>query len=231
MEDKLKKIRKKRKPSHFRFLVAALVFLIGTIVLVGLFFVLVLIESVGRYFYIPILTIVLIDIICGLFIANSQSQVDFKVSWLTILLCLPLIGAILYLLYAQKITTKGKRALRRNVINKKIKEGRIDSTKILEELKEEELLRILKEPKNALIKQYQKLFSYDNIELKIDDEAVKSIVKKTMEEHTGARGLRALFERVMLDEMYDMPSNDKEKKVFELNKDYVCSRLGITEEK
>ena len=135
MEDKLKKIQKKRKPSHFRFIVAALVFLIGTIVLVGLFFVLILIESIGRYFYIPILTIILIDIICGLFIANSQSQVDFKVSWLAILLCLPLIGAILYLLYAQKITTKGKRALRRNVINKKIKEGRTDSTEILNELK------------------------------------------------------------------------------------------------
>ena len=108
--------------------------------------------------------------------------------------------------------------------------GRLPVIATLEELKEEELLKILKEPKNALIKQYQKLFSYDNIELKIDDEALKSIVKKTMEEHTGARGLRALFERVMLDAMYDMPSDDKEKKVFELNKDYVCSKLSITEE-
>ena len=108
--------------------------------------------------------------------------------------------------------------------------GRLPVIATLEELKEEELLKILKEPKNALIKQYQKLFSYDNIELKIDDEALKSIVKKTMEEHTGARGLRALFERVMLDAMYDMPSDDKEKKVIELNKDYVCSTHSITAE-
>ena len=51
-----------------------------------------------------------------------------------------------------------------------------------------------------------------------------------MEEHTGARGLRALFERVMLDAMYDMPTDDKEKQVFELNKEYVDSKLGITAE-
>ena len=109
--------------------------------------------------------------------------------------------------------------------------GRLPVIATLEELKEEEeLLQILKEPKNALTKQYQKLFSYDNIELKIDDEALKVIVKKTMEEHTGARGLRALFERVMLDAMYDMPTDDKEKKVFELDKEYVESRLGTVNE-
>lgn len=105
--------------------------------------------------------------------------------------------------------------------------GRLPVIATLEELKEEELLQILREPKNALTKQYKKLFSYDNIELKIDDDALKAIVKKTMEEHTGARGLRALFERVMLDAMYEMPNNDgKENQIFELNKEYVENKLG-----
>ena len=102
--------------------------------------------------------------------------------------------------------------------------GRLPVIATLEELKEDELLRILKEPKNSLTKQYKKLFEYDNINLNIDDAVLKIIVKKAMEEKTGARGLRALFERVMLDAMYDLPSSDKENsesKNFELTEEYV----------
>ena len=102
--------------------------------------------------------------------------------------------------------------------------GRLPVIATLEELKEDELLRILKEPKNSLTKQYKKLFEYDNINLNIEDSVLKIIVKKAMEEKTGARGLRALFERVMLDAMYDLPSSDKENsesKNFELTEEYV----------
>ena len=97
--------------------------------------------------------------------------------------------------------------------------GRLPVIATLEELKEDELLRILKEPKNSLTKQYKKLFEYDNIKLNIEDSVLKIIVKKAMEERTGARGLRALFERVMLDAMYDLPSS--ENKNFELTEEYV----------
>lgn len=106
--------------------------------------------------------------------------------------------------------------------------GRLPVIATLEELKEEELLKILKEPKNSLIKQYKKLFEYDGIELDVTDEALKIIVKDALEEHTGARGLRALFERVMLDDMYNMPSN-KGIKHFKIDKEYVKDKLRTIE--
>lgn len=102
--------------------------------------------------------------------------------------------------------------------------GRLPVVATLQELKEEDLIRILKEPKNSLIKQYKKLFEYDNVDLSFDDEALKVIVKKAMEEHTGARGLRALFEKVMLDSMYDLPSD---KKSIKIKKEYVEEKLNI----
>ena len=102
--------------------------------------------------------------------------------------------------------------------------GRLPVVATLQELKEDDLIRILKEPKNSLIKQYKKLFEYDNVDLSFDDEALKVIVKKAMEEHTGARGLRALFEKVMLDSMYDLPSD---KKSIKIKKEYVEEKLNI----
>ena len=105
--------------------------------------------------------------------------------------------------------------------------GRLPVVATLEELKEDALLQILTEPKNALVKQYKKLFNYDNIELNCDIDALKLIVKQTIEEHTGARGLRALFERVMLDAMYDLPDNKNKKKEFNLTEEYVKNKLNI----
>ena len=102
--------------------------------------------------------------------------------------------------------------------------GRLPVVATLQELKEDDLIRILKEPKNSLIKQYKKLFEYDNVDLSFDDDALKVIVKKAMEEHTGARGLRALFEKVMLDSMYDLPSD---KKSIKIKKEYVEDKLNI----
>ena len=77
----------------------------------------------------------------------------------------------------------------------------------LEEPTEESLIRILIEPKNALIKQYQKLFALDNTHLTFTDEALRLIAKVTLEQKSGARGLRAVLEKVMLDLMYECPSD------------------------
>lgn len=86
--------------------------------------------------------------------------------------------------------------------------GRVPMTVSLEELDEKAMIRILKEPKNALVKQYQKLFEMDGVELKFEDEALEAVAKKAIERKTGARGLRAILEGTMLDLMYRVPSDD-----------------------
>ena len=87
--------------------------------------------------------------------------------------------------------------------------GRVPVTVTLNQLKEEDLVRILKEPKNAIIKQYKKLFELDEVDLEFTDEAVEAIAKKSFERKTGARGLRAIMEESMMDIMYEVPSNDR----------------------
>ncbi len=84
--------------------------------------------------------------------------------------------------------------------------GRVPIITMFEELDEESLLQILTEPKNALIKQYKKLLSYDGIELEFTKDALKEIIKKSKDRKIGARGLRAILEEVMLDIMYEAPS-------------------------
>jgi len=84
--------------------------------------------------------------------------------------------------------------------------GRIPVIATLDELREEALIRILKEPKNALTKQYQQLLSFDNVKLKFTDEACAAIAREALKRKTGARGLRAIIENVMLDIMYEIPS-------------------------
>ena len=86
--------------------------------------------------------------------------------------------------------------------------GRLPVIVTLDELTEDALIRIMNEPKNALIKQYQKLFELDGVDLEIEDDAVKAIADKTLERHTGARGLRSIFEKSMNDIMFDIPSRD-----------------------
>jgi len=90
--------------------------------------------------------------------------------------------------------------------------GRLPVIVSLESLDEEALVRIMKEPKNALIKQYKKLFDLDHVELEIEDEAIAAIAKKAIERKTGARGLRSIFEKAMMDIMFDIPSRDDVKK-------------------
>jgi ATP-dependent Clp protease ATP-binding subunit ClpX len=84
--------------------------------------------------------------------------------------------------------------------------GRIPIVATLSELSLEALVRILTEPKNALIKQYKKLFELEGVELKFTDEALLAVAKQALKRKSGARGLRAILESVMLDIMYDIPS-------------------------
>lgn len=90
--------------------------------------------------------------------------------------------------------------------------GRLPVMVALEELSEDALIRIITEPKNALLKQYRKLFRLDNVELEIEPEAIKAVARKAIERKTGARGLRSILEAVMTDIMYDIPSRDDVKK-------------------
>ena len=86
--------------------------------------------------------------------------------------------------------------------------GRVPVTASLDMLDEEALVRILKEPKSSLVKQYVKLFEMDGVELEFEPEALQAIAAKAMERKTGARGLRAIMEDVVMDLMYEIPSDE-----------------------
>jgi ATP-dependent Clp protease ATP-binding subunit ClpX len=91
--------------------------------------------------------------------------------------------------------------------------GRLPVVATLEELDEEALVRILVEPKNALTKQYQRLFEMENVELELREDALRAIAQRAMKRKTGARGLRTIIENVLLDTMYDLPSMKNATKV------------------
>ena len=86
--------------------------------------------------------------------------------------------------------------------------GRVPIHVSLEGLDRDALIRILKQPKNALVKQYQTLFELDNVKLSFEDEALEAIADKAIEQNTGARGLRSIMEKIMMDVMYRIPSDD-----------------------
>lgn len=86
--------------------------------------------------------------------------------------------------------------------------GRVPITVTLEGLDKNALVRILKEPKNAIIKQYKKLFEFDEVKLDVEEDAVEEIARLAYERKTGARGLRSIMEKVMMDVMYEIPSDD-----------------------
>ena len=86
--------------------------------------------------------------------------------------------------------------------------GRLPSIVTLEELSREALVQIITEPKNALLKQYKKLFAMDNVELEVEEDAIERIAEKAIERKTGARGLRGILEHVMTDIMYEIPSRE-----------------------
>ena len=86
--------------------------------------------------------------------------------------------------------------------------GRLPILFSLDALSEDMLVQILKEPKNAIIKQYQKLLAMDEVKLEFEDGALHAIARKALERHTGARALRAILEEYMLDIMYEIPKDD-----------------------
>jgi ATP-dependent Clp protease ATP-binding subunit ClpX len=86
--------------------------------------------------------------------------------------------------------------------------GRVPIRVALEGLDKQSLVEILTQPKNALVKQYQKLFRYDGVGLKFDDEAVDAIADEAYTQKTGARGLRTIMEKAMMDVMFTIPSDD-----------------------
>jgi ATP-dependent Clp protease ATP-binding subunit ClpX len=91
--------------------------------------------------------------------------------------------------------------------------GRLPVVVVLDALDENTLVRILTEPRNALAKQYRKMFELDGVELEIPNEALVAVARKAMTLNTGARGLRSIMEKIMLDIMYDIPSRQDVKKV------------------
>jgi ATP-dependent Clp protease ATP-binding subunit ClpX len=86
--------------------------------------------------------------------------------------------------------------------------GRLPVTATLGELDKEALVDILTQPKNALIKQYQKLFEFEGVHLRFTEGAMRAVARKAMKQKSGARGLRAILESAMLDLMYELPSRD-----------------------
>ncbi|MCG6121177.1 MAG: ATP-dependent Clp protease ATP-binding subunit ClpX [Microvirga sp.] len=91
--------------------------------------------------------------------------------------------------------------------------GRVPVLATLEDLDEEALVQILREPKNALVKQYQRLFEMENVQLSFQDDALSLIARKAIERKTGARGLRSILEAILLDTMYDLPGLDSVEQV------------------
>ena len=87
--------------------------------------------------------------------------------------------------------------------------GRLPVVGVLEELSKEALVQILTKPKNSILRQYQKMFEFENVRLKFTDEAMEAIAQQALERKVGARGLRMIIEELMLDLMYFVPSYKK----------------------
>lgn len=131
------KERKKRKPSKIRFLIAALVFLIGTLIIIGLFVVPFFIHTTNLrfYFFIPLGILYIFNTIVAIFIFNSKVQINFKLSWLVVVVVFPVGGLVIYMLYANKITTKRMKKLRFNKINLELWAGKVDSEETLKKIR------------------------------------------------------------------------------------------------
>jgi ATP-dependent Clp protease ATP-binding subunit ClpX len=102
--------------------------------------------------------------------------------------------------------------------------GRLPVVATLEELDEEALVRILHEPKNSLIRQYQTILEFEGVELKFSDESLKAIAAEALKRNVGARGLRIILEELMLDLMYTIPSQRDVKQIL-INEEVVASRI------
>jgi ATP-dependent Clp protease ATP-binding subunit ClpX len=106
--------------------------------------------------------------------------------------------------------------------------GRLPVSAVLEELDKDSLVQILTRPKNAIVRQYQKLFEFENVRLKFSDDALEAIADLALERKVGARGLRMILEDLMLDLMYYLPSYKKVKE-FLVTKEMVLSqKISLT---
>ena len=106
--------------------------------------------------------------------------------------------------------------------------GRMPVVATLEDLDKQALMQILSKPKNAIIKQYQKLFEFENVRLKFNDDALEAIALLAMERKVGARGLRMILEELMLDLMYYLPSYKKVRE-FQVTREMVLSqKISLT---
>jgi ATP-dependent Clp protease ATP-binding subunit ClpX len=101
--------------------------------------------------------------------------------------------------------------------------GRLPVTAVLHELDEKLLVRILKEPKNSLLRQYQKFFDFEQVKLTFTEDAVAAVAEEAAKRGTGARGLRAILEDIMLDIMYELPSQSGISECI-VNRDVVTER-------
>jgi ATP-dependent Clp protease ATP-binding subunit ClpX len=108
--------------------------------------------------------------------------------------------------------------------------GRVPINVALDQLTEDDMVRILVEPKNSLVKQYQALFKLDDVELKFEEDALREIAKKSIERKTGARGLRAIMENIMMDWMYSVPSESAVNEIV-VTKDIVDANLVLEDKK
>lgn len=108
--------------------------------------------------------------------------------------------------------------------------GRVPINVALEELDKDDLIRILTEPKNSLVKQYTALFDMDDVALSFTQDALEAIAEKSLERKTGARGLRAIMENVMMDDMYSVPSDDSVSNL-EITREKVESNLLLIDKK
>ena len=103
--------------------------------------------------------------------------------------------------------------------------GRLPVLFTLEGLTKDMLVEILREPKDAILKQYQKLLAMDEVQLEFEDEALEAIAEKAVEKETGARALRAIIEQFMLDIMYEIPKDDSIGRVT-ITRDYIMGTGG-----
>ncbi len=106
--------------------------------------------------------------------------------------------------------------------------GRLPCITSLSALDEEAMVRILTEPRNAIIRQYQKFFEIENTQLEFTVEAFREIAKKAMKRDVGARALRAVVEELMLDIMYDLPEQKEEHETYEITADMVTGKTVPT---
>jgi ATP-dependent Clp protease ATP-binding subunit ClpX len=107
--------------------------------------------------------------------------------------------------------------------------GRLPVTGVLHELDEAALIQILTEPKNALVKQYQRKFEFDNVKIKFTDDAIRAIARQAVERKVGARGLMMIMEELLLEPMYLLPSNRRGAKELIITKEMVERRRVVTE--